>query len=103
MSDLIKLSETLLEQSNTMLTLANDEQWDELETVQVKHAQLIQQLTTADFTETDATRLRALLLEIQNIDQQTEQLALENKARIVKQKQTQGKASKMQKALDAFK
>ncbi|EAR60086.1 flagellar protein FliT [Neptuniibacter caesariensis] len=94
---------TAIQQSEQMLELAREEEWDKVEEIQKQHSTLITDLASANFEENDIHDARKAIENIQKLDQQTEALAQIRKEQIVKEKQQQDKADKMKKAFGAFK
>lgn len=103
MDNILEMVNKACEQSEKLLSLANESQWEELELLQSSHAELIQQLATINFTVDDAQLARPLLEKIQLMDKQTEMLAINRKDEIVKLKQQRDKGDKMKKAFTTFK
>ena len=103
MDSLMDALATALEQSEQMLELAQEGEWDKVEEIQKQHSSLIAELVSTNFEGTDIKQVRTAIENIQALDQQTEVLAQIRKEQIVKEKQQQDKADKMKKAFGAFK
>ena len=103
MDSLLDALATALEQSERMLELAKEDEWDKVEEIQKQHSILIAELVSTNFEGTDIKQVRTAIENIQALDQQTEALAQIRKEQIVKEKQQQDKADKMKKAFGAFK
>ena len=95
--------DSALKQSEQMLKLAGEGDWEQVEALQKQHSTLINQLVNADFAGCDIAQVRTSIEKIQTLDKETEALASIRKAEIIKEKQQQDKADKMKKAFGEFK
>ena len=102
MSSLITQLETALQQSQELLALAEEKQWQALEEKQRAHALLIEQIASADISQDDPDVIRDWANKIKTTDQKTEALAVALRQETIKEQQQQKKVAKMQKALDTF-
>lgn len=103
MSVLIKLAEQALQQAEQMNSAAKDSDWDKVGEIQAQHSELVSKIAIAEVSPEQVEELRKALLRIRKLNSETETLAADIKEGLVREKKTMNKASKMQKALDAFK
>ena len=103
MNTIIEKAEEALSQSRQMNLAAKDGDWEAVQNLQAVHSKLISLIAKADIPSDQTLQLREMLSSIRKLNAETENLAEENKKRLVQEKKTLGKASKMQQTLEAFK
>ena len=99
----LELAKQALQQAEEMKKAAEENDWKTVETIKAAHSDTVNSIAIADIPEKDAAQVRQMLIETKQLNLATEQLAVQHKTSLVKDKQTLSKANKMQKALDAFK
>ncbi len=99
----LELATQALKQAEEMKQAAEQKDWDTVESVKAAHSDTVNSIAIAEIPEKEAAQVRQVLIQTKQLNQLTEQLAIQHKTSLVKDKQTLSKANKMQKALDAFK
>ncbi|MGB0205139.1 MAG: hypothetical protein ACPF9K_08835 [Neptuniibacter sp.] len=99
----LELAAHALKQAEEMKKAAEQDDWKTVESIKDDHSETVNSIAIADIPENETAQLRQILIETKRLNLATEQLAVQHKASLVKDKQTLSKANKMQKALDAFK
>lgn len=102
MATLKELAEKALEQANEMNKLAASNQWEQLETLQSEHTQLVAQITQAPLPTIGQAEIREILISVKTINTDTSLLADEHQKALIVEQKTLKKAEKMQKALDGL-
>lgn len=99
MAQLKQLADKALEQAEEMKRLALEKQWNELEALQVQHAQLVHQIASFPLPESGQTEIRQILITVKSINNQTSEIADDYQKSLVAEQKTLKKAANMQKAL----
>lgn len=99
MAQLKQLADKALEQAEEMKSLALEKQWNELEALQVKHAQLVQQISSSPLPESGQAEIRQILITVKSINNDTTVIADDYQKSLVAEQKTLKKAANMQKAL----
>jgi protein involved in polysaccharide export with SLBB domain len=100
----LELANQTLAQAQAMNTAANENDWNKVQEIQALHSNTVAQLSAIQINnKQEANSIRELLIEVKQLNNDTELLAASKKETLVKEKQTMTKANKMQKALDALK
>lgn len=103
MNKFIQKAEALLKQAKNMHNYASTKQWRELESLQQEHKQATSQLDQEPLPESNLADARTILLQIKELNNQTSQLAEQQRCELVAEQKKINKAEKMKKALNAFK
>lgn len=103
MNDINALAKTALDQANEIQALAEKNDWEQLEILQKKQNDIVNQLAIADIPLAQQPKIREILLQVRDKNNASIQLADAQKAKLVAEKKKLNKGAKMQQAMDAFK
>ncbi|WP_415900038.1 hypothetical protein [Neptuniibacter sp. QD48_11] len=103
MSTLQELATQALEQAIAMNKFAESKEWDQLEQLQTQHSALIQKINTAEIPTDNQDIIRDMLIQVQELNSSTSELAGLFQDELIEAQKTQKKVVKMQKALNDLK
>jgi len=99
----LELAEQAYKEAEKMKSAAEQANWEKVESTKALHSETVNQLVNAQVPANQVEKIRELLIATKQLNQITEQLAVQNKASLVQERKTLSKGNKMQKALDDMK
>jgi len=94
----IELASALVQQTRNLIALAGQDDWSAFEALQKERDALMDAIARLEVAADEVEPVRALLIEVRELNQQLTELADDKAADLLKQKRTLDKGRQMQRA-----